>query len=57
MQFFLFCFFFVLFWQTTNDQENTAYTCTHKHTLAICFVSVVKDNDMLKLNEPTHIHA
>lgn len=44
-------------WQTTNDRENTAHICTHKHSLAIGFVAVVKDNDMLKLNEPTHIHA
>lgn len=27
------------------------------NTLAICLVNVVKDNDMLKINEPTHNHA
>lgn len=36
------------FGQTANDLENTAYICTRKHTLAICLVNVVKDNDMLK---------
>lgn len=29
--------------------------CSHKHTVAIG--SVVKDNDMLELNEPTHHRA
>lgn len=37
--------------RTINDRE------TRKHTLAICFVSVVKDNDMLKINEPLIIIA
>ena len=43
--------------QTINDQENTASTCTHEHSLAVCFVNVVKDNDMLKINDPAHNHA
>lgn len=48
---------FNFFWQTINDRENTAYIRTHKHSLAICLVNVVKHNDMLKINEPTHNHA
>lgn len=31
--------------------KTPASICTHKHTVAIG--SVVKDNDMLELNEPT----
>lgn len=43
--------------QTINDQKNADYIPTDKQTLAICVVNVVKDNDMLKVNEPTHNHA
>lgn len=35
--------------------KTPASICTHKHNVAIG--SVVKDNDMLELNEPTHHRA
>ena len=38
-------------------RKTQPYIRAHKHSVAICLVNAIKDNDMLKINEPTHNHA
>lgn len=52
---FLFFFFSRILDKPLMIWKTRASICTHKHTVAIG--SVVKDNDMLELNEPTHHRA